>query len=310
MNRFKLFGSLVLFYFVAVSCQAPAAITGPDSLSFASDGAEKAISITVNRDWNISSSESWCTVTPQSGKSSDDPVTVTVRCQPNMSYDGRNAVVTIRTEEISHTIQITQDQRDAIFSDAELLRSDGQSQDLVIAAEANVDFSVTVLKGGDWIRPVEGTKGLVKKDVRIHVDENRSGDVREGAVMLSRDKASSTVRVRQAPLHAVLDKTAPGIYGIGGKDYVYQAGVSQLSRGKKGTVSFFRILDPEPPVALSVEGLPAETTLADAFPLNVRLDIGEEGVVFQSSGTAVVMRESDSLLWLLLPGDKGLIVKK
>lgn len=303
-----LFSCLVLLP-AASSCQQPAAITAPGELSFTAAGDGQTITVTVNRDWRISSSESWCIASPQSGVSSDAPVTVTVRCQPNTSYDERKAVIIIQTDEISHRIQVSQSQKDAIFSDATLLRAGFQAQDLVIPAESNVDFTVTVLKGEEWIRPVQ-TKGLVKTDVRIHVDENRSGAVREGSVMLSRNTASFTFQVRQAPWHAALEKSVPGLYGLKGKDYVYQPGESQLSFGKVSQTSFFRILNPDPPVVLSVEGLPDGTVLAETVPLNVSLVTGEEGTIYRTADPAVVLKESDSLVWLLLSGDTGLIVKK
>ena len=301
--------SFLLLVLATVSCQGPAMISAPQSISFAYDGTQETISITVNRDWSISSSESWCTVSPQSGISSDEPVTITVRCQANSTYDERKAQLTIMTDEISHRITVTQAQRDAVLSEESVLRADGKAQDLTIHAETNVDFTVTVLDGKDWIKPA-GTKGLSKKDVSIHIEENRSGAVREGAVQLSRDKASTYVQVRQAPWHDALDKTTPGLYGVKGNDYLYRTGASQISHGQASGTSFFRILTPDPPMAISVDGISEKTTITDALPLNVRLVAGEDGVIYQSAVPATVLRESDSLVWFQLSGNVCLIVKK
>lgn len=309
MKQLSLLYACLFLVLAAVACQPPAAITAPGSLTFPANGDGQTISITVNRDWRIVSSESWCTVTPQSGISSDAPVSVKVNCQSNPSYDERKAVLTIQTDEITHTIQVAQAQKDAILSDATLLRTDFQAQDLVIPTETNVDFSVTVLKGAEWIKPGQ-TKGLVKKEVTIHLEENRSGAVREGSVQLSKGPASFTFLVRQAPWHKALESTVPGLYGLKGKDYVYEPGVSQLAVGKMAQTSFFRILNPDPPVVISVEGIPATTTLTEAFPLNVRLVTGEEGIIYQAVAPSVVLRESDSLAWLLLSDGTGLILKK
>ena len=309
MKRFIPFWSCILLVMGAVSCQKPAAISAPDSLTFTVDGTGQTFTLLVNRDWRITASESWCSTNPKSGVSSDDPVTVTVTCQPNTSYDERDAVLTIETDEISHTIRIVQAQKDGILSDTNLLRAGYQAQDLVIPAETNVDFTVSVLKGDDWIKPL-GTKGLVRKEVSIHLEENRSGAVREGTVMLVKSPASYTFQVRQAPWNAVLDHNVPGIYGLGGKNYVYEPGISQLSTGKTSAGSFFRILYPDPPRVLSVEGISGVPTLTESIPLSVRLISGDEGTLYQTSDGATVLRESDSLLWLLLSGDTGLILKK
>ena len=50
--------------------------------------------------------------------------------------------------------------------------------------------------------------------------------------------------------------------------------------------------------------------LAAEVPLRVRLVSGEEGDLYQTGNAATVLRESDSLVWLSLSGDTGLIVKK
>ena len=290
-------------------CKAPAAVTGPEKIDFKTDGASQTISITSNRDWTVTSSEAWCTVSPKSGAASDGPITISVRCEPNSGYDVRNATLTVRAEEVFHRIAVSQEQNYGLFLDGDLFRADFQAQDLVVSAETNVEMTVTVVSGSDWLRSASSTKGLVKKDVTLHMDENRSGAVREAEVKLSGGSLSSTVVVKQAPYHKILDTEIPGAYRLREADYLYRPGVTQLSRGKSGGSSFFRVLDPENLVVLTASGIQEDTPLAEAFPLNVSL-VGEEGELFRKDYRATVLKESADLLWLLLDDNTGIIVKK
>ena len=62
------------------------------------DGSSDSITFSANQDWTISCSESWIHVNPSSGGKTEEAVTVTVRCDPNTTYEDRMATVTIKAE--------------------------------------------------------------------------------------------------------------------------------------------------------------------------------------------------------------------
>lgn len=299
----------LLFAVLALaSCRKPASISGPDSVAVTVDGSAQSFSITVNRDWTISSSASWCKVSPSSGSASDATQTISVRCDVNDQFDARTAVLTITAEDATHKVTVTQAQQDGIFPEQDVLRADYKGQDVLLPGEANVDFNVTVKSGQSWIKVVE-TKGLTKREVRLHVEENKSGAVREGSVELSKGAVSASVKLLQAPWHAVLEKDVPGVYQLQKKDFIYRAGVCQLSRVSKSSGFVFRILDPEQLQALSVSGIPSATPVASTFPLMIRL-VGEAGELLRADPQATVIGESDTRVWLLLEGNAGLVLSK
>ena len=299
---------LLLAVLALASCKKPAFVSGPDSVTVTVDGGSQSLSITVNRDWKITSSASWCTVSPSSGTASDNPQTITLRCDANPLYDARTAVLTITAEDATHKVTVTQAQLDAIIPDQEQLLADYKAQNVVLPGQSNVDFTVTVRSGQQWIKVVD-TKALGKKEVTLRLEENKSGAVREGSVELSKGTTSATVQLRQAYYNAVLEKDVPGVYQVQKKDYVYRPEKCQLSRGKCGQDSFFRILDMEHLQALSVNGIPAETPLTAEFPLKIRLT-GEKGESLLYDSKAVVVGESDSRIWLGLDANAGLILTK
>ena len=299
---------LLLAVLALASCKKPAFVSGPDSVTVTVDGGSQSLSITVNRDWKITSSASWCTVSPSSGTASDNPQTITLRCDANALYDARTAVLTITAEDATHKVTVTQAQLDAILPDQDQLLADYKAQNVVLPGQSNVDFTVTVRSGQQWIKVVD-TKALGKKEVTLRLEENKSGAVREGSVELSKGTTSATVQLRQAYYNAVLEKDVPGVYQVQKKDYVYRPEKCQLSRGKSGQDSFFRILDVEHMQVLSVNGIPAETPLTAEFPLKIRLT-GEKGESLLYDSKAVVVGESDSRIWLGLDANAGLILTK
>jgi len=300
---------ILLNCLLLAGCQKPAAIFAPSTADVAADGSAPSFTITVNRDWKIVSSESWCRVSPASGYASDEPVTITLQCDANTKYDARTAVLTVTADEISHKITVSQAQKDVIISDKDMIMTDYKAQDLSIPGETNVDFTVTVRSGQQWIRTVKVTKGLSKAEVQLHLEENRSGAVREGLVELAKGNASAYIRVIQAPYHEVLEQDVPGAYQLKGKDFIYRKDVCQISRAIKGQDRIFSILDMERLEVLTVSGVPAETPVAAAFPLTIRI-VGEEGDLLRTDIQSTVIGESDSLVWFLLDGNSGLIIRK
>lgn len=78
-------------------------ITGID---FDANSGEQTITFTTNKQWTASSTESWCTITPSKGSADDG--TMTIKVSENVSYKNREAVVTLKTGELSNNITVRQ----------------------------------------------------------------------------------------------------------------------------------------------------------------------------------------------------------
>ena len=66
------------------------------------------LTFTANNDWTVVSSESWCTVSPSSGKASENAAMVTITLDPNTTPDTRSAKITIKAGGIEKQITVTQ----------------------------------------------------------------------------------------------------------------------------------------------------------------------------------------------------------
>lgn len=183
----------------ASSCQkAPElSIAGPTSIDLGADGGYVTITFTANRDWSISWFESWITVSPSSGAASDEPISVTVRCNSNMTYDDRVTIVTLAAEDLTQTITVRQAQNDALFVKDSMFGMPYSGGEMEVKVEANV--SIDVKPGVDWIHYV-GTKALNSSTIVLSIDENKGFSTREGKVEIAQkgDLLSHTISVFQA----------------------------------------------------------------------------------------------------------------
>ena len=89
------FSCLVLLGILMASCSSddkeatPEIIISDEAVVFAKGAAYKSVDISSNVNFTVSSSQSWCTVTPQSGNSESRVIKISV--EANTSNDQRNA---------------------------------------------------------------------------------------------------------------------------------------------------------------------------------------------------------------------------
>ncbi len=89
--------------------ETPSVRVSPSSLTFSDAGGSQTVSVTANVDWSASSSDSWVTVSPATGKSSGTAQQLSVTVGKNSSLD-RNATITVKSIDgtLSGTVAVTQ----------------------------------------------------------------------------------------------------------------------------------------------------------------------------------------------------------
>ena len=213
MNRIHilllaLVGAIVLLF---SSCQkAPElTITSSPTVELNVDGSSGTITFTANRAWTVSSSDSWVTISPASGEASDKPVTITVRCNANTTYDDRTATVTIRMEDLSQTITVKQPANKGVVLPKQVFDLQSGSNTIEVEVQANVQYTVSSFV--DWIKQT-GTKGLTSKTLTFSIEENKTYDPREGKITIKPQEESAqeqVISVKQAQKDALnVEKTS------------------------------------------------------------------------------------------------------
>ena len=191
---------------LSVSCQKEPSLTlsGPASLALGVSGDSQTLTFTANRDWTVSSSDSWVTVSPSSGKGSDKPVTVKVNCSPNTTYDDRTATVTIRAEGLSRTVTVSQPANLGVVLPSKAFDIAADARSIEVEVQANVQYTVSV--SADWIKQT-GSKGLTSTRLMFSVEENTTYDVRSATITIKPQSAGvpeQVVSVTQAQKDAII----------------------------------------------------------------------------------------------------------
>ena len=185
MKQFRLFLVLVAaLVLAAASCQQVPflTMTGPRTLNFLRDGGTQSFIFTCNRDWSVSSTENWVTLSPSSGTAADGEITVKITCLANTTYDARSAVVTVKLAEMSESISINQDTGIGLIVSPTSYDLTNAAQEVEIEVQKNVQYSIAIDGAcSDWIK-VGGTKALTKDKVTIIVAANETYEDREGTV--------------------------------------------------------------------------------------------------------------------------------
>ena len=165
---------LVSLVFVVASCQKAPFLTlnTPRSFTFTRDGGSQSITFTCNRDWSVSSSESWIQVSPSSGTASDGEVTVKITCAENTTYDARTATVTVKVEELTETISISQDTGLGLIVSPSSFDLTNVAQTIEIEVQKNVEYNISIDPAArEWITHT-GTKGLTSEKLAFSIAAN------------------------------------------------------------------------------------------------------------------------------------------
>ena len=229
MTRKYLWLVLCSAFLLIAACQkAPElTLTGSSNIELSVDGSSATITFTANRDWRVSSSDSWVSVSPSSGTASDGPVSVTVRCNANTTYDDRTATVTITMEELSQAITVRQPANLGIILPSQSFDLQSDARSIEVEVKSNVEYSVET--SVDWIKQT-GTKGLTSKTLTFSIEENKTYDPREGKITI-KSKVSSVpdqvISVKQAQKDAIIvEKTSYDMpYGGGEIEIKVEANV-------------------------------------------------------------------------------------
>ncbi|MBR5724097.1 MAG: Ig-like domain-containing protein [Bacteroidales bacterium] len=230
MKRFFAFLLCLTALLLLDSCKKEPFLTlsGPASIDVNADGGSGSITFTSNTDWTASSSESWVSLSPSSGTASDGPITVTVKCNANTTYEDRSATVTLRGEGLTQSVTVRQPANLGVVLPNKSYDLTSDARTLDVEVQANVDYTVSVSEG--WIKQT-GTKGLTSKTLSFSVEENTTYDSRSATITVKPQTPGvqeQVISVKQAQKDALIvkDSSYDMPYGGGEVDVKVEANVS------------------------------------------------------------------------------------
>lgn len=175
---------------------SPALVLGSNEYTVSAAGGEVRIDVTSNVNVTYEIKSSWVSEVRTKAMSTN---TYYFKVEPNSSYDDRSCVITFKSEEynLSESVVIYQRQQSVIATTTEY-DFDYKAQSLDVKVDSNVDFSVAIEEGVDWIHHVT-TKGLTTHTLSFTLDENKTKDTRTAHVTLSSDDLAQTLTFTQIP---------------------------------------------------------------------------------------------------------------
>lgn len=210
-RNLPLFAIVLSLIIIASSCtKAPfLTLNTPNTISFTNQGGTQSISFTANRAWSVSSSDSWCKVSPSSGEAMDGIISVTITCDPNTTYDPRNATLTVRAEELSETISVTQETNLGLLVSPTSFNLTNAAQTIEVEVRANVNYAIEIDAAcKDWITQTR-TKALSSDKLSFAIAANESYDNREGRITIKQTDGnlSETILVKQSQTNGLFITT-------------------------------------------------------------------------------------------------------
>ncbi len=164
----------------------------PTTLSFASSGGSKSISVMANQPWTVSSETSWLKLSDNSGTSE---ATLSVTAEKNTSTSSRSGTVTFKAGGKTYTVSVTQEGADPTFSISPTsLSFTSSAGSKSVSVTSNTSW--TVSSGVSWLT-LSKTSGTGNASVSLTTEENTSTSSRSGTVTFKSGGKTYTVSVSQ-----------------------------------------------------------------------------------------------------------------
>ena len=169
------------------------------NMEFTSVGGSKTFKISTNTSWTVTSDQTWCSVSPESGKNDG---TITVKVTENTSASERKAMITVKSDIGNQTVKVIQSGAAAVLTlsvNSIDFTSGGGNKTFNISSNT----SWTVLCDQAWcnITPISGSGD---DSVTVLVEDNISTVERMATITVKSDAGNKTINVTQSGATAIL----------------------------------------------------------------------------------------------------------
>ena len=156
----------------------PVLTVTPENLAFSAEGGAQTVQVKANNPWTASASGTGISVNPSSG---EGDATVTVTATATSSTNPVSGTVVFRSEGLSATVSVTQDERKVIqVGDVMVIPAEGGT--FAVDIQYNTEYTVEVeASAKSWIS-FQGTRALQSGKLEFQFAENQNTDPRQGKV--------------------------------------------------------------------------------------------------------------------------------
>jgi endoglucanase len=171
----------------------PELILANEELILAKSSGTSMLAIKSNVPWTVSSSQTWCTLTPSSGEAGTKQIDVAVT--ENTTNDNRDAVITITAGSLSKQVKVTQALTNLLVvkkSEFDVSSDGGQ-----ITVELQTTAGHTITVNQNWITKSTKSRAVSNVTENFTITSNSDSFSRTGTITFTMAGLTETVTVRQ-----------------------------------------------------------------------------------------------------------------
>ena len=187
----------------------PELTVNSSDMTFVADGGTKEFTFNTNKNWTITSDQSWLTLDKTSGEPSKDAISVKATCAENTAYTSRTANITISAGDLTQIIKVTQAAAVKVISlsvSTTSLSVAGQGGTASFTVTCNDNWTITDIPDWMTLSRTSGTESASAVTVNVTVKQN--------FVYGNRNK-SFTVKAGDQVKYISVNQNGPTSYSIG-----------------------------------------------------------------------------------------------
>lgn len=183
-------------------------IVSTEAMSLLKTGETKAMHIKTNVSWTITSSESWCTISPASGEGTGT-IKIEVTATENTGTDQRTAILEVKAGSLApQQVKLTQEANDLLLVTKDLYEIDNLSQE--IAVELQISGKLDIKINADWISQLS-TRAVTNKTEKFLIEANNTFANREGTIQFTMGDLIKTVTIKQKGVQLTIPANKTGM---------------------------------------------------------------------------------------------------
>ena len=163
------------------------------SLQFDKDGGEAVVSVKSTADWQVVSSEGWCTVFPTGGLRNEE-VSLHVKATSTALPETRTAILTINSGSAKKTIEVSQTPAEILEVSLSTVCFGAKGGESDINVTANYAWTYSV--SDSWVS-VSRSSGENNASLKISAAANETGATREAEISIGSGKSLKKIKVVQ-----------------------------------------------------------------------------------------------------------------
>ena len=175
----------------------PELTTNNSSLNFVAAGGSSLFSFNTNKNWTITSDQTWLTLDQTSGEPNKDAISVKATCAENTAYTSRTANITISAGGLTQTIKVTQEAAKKVVSLAvstSSLSFPGQGGTSSFTVTCNDNWTITDIPDWMTLSQTSGTESTSAITVNVTVKQNLFYNSNSKSITIRSNSDNSVVK--------------------------------------------------------------------------------------------------------------------